>query len=80
MAENFGLRENYKDESHGSGHINDTFMLTCELEDGSNKALYFAPGMNDDIFRNPKELMENVVNVTNVLTEKIIANRRRSGA
>lgn len=29
--------------------------------------------MNDDIFRNPKELMENVVNVTTFLRKKIIA-------
>ena len=57
---------------YGSGHINDTFMLTCELEDGSNKH-YILQRMNDDIFRNPKELMENVVNVTTFLRKKIIA-------
>ena len=64
VAENFRFAGKItKMSPYGSGHINDTFMLTCELEDGSNKH-YILQRMNDDIFRNPKELMENVVNVT----------------
>ena len=73
VAENFRFAGKItKMSPYGSGHINDTFMLTCELEDGSNKH-YILQRMNDDIFRNPKELMENVVNVTTFLRKKIIA-------
>ena len=73
VAENFQFAGKItKMSPYGSGHINDTFMLTCELEDGSNKH-YILQRMNDDIFRNPKELMENVVNVTTFLRKKIIA-------
>ena len=73
VAESFRFAGKITEMSpYGSGHINDTFMLTCELEDGSNKH-YILQRMNDDIFRNPKELMENVVNVTTFLRKKIIA-------
>ena len=55
VAENFRFAGKItKMSPYGSGHINDTFMLTCELEDGSNKH-YILQRMNDDIFRNPKE-------------------------
>lgn len=59
---------------HGSGHINDTFLLTCRLETGESKK-YILQRMNHEIFRNPRELMENVVNVTSFLQDKI----RRAG-
>ena len=73
VAESFRFAGKITEMSpYGSGHINDTFMLTCELEDGSSKR-YILQRMNDDIFRNPKELMENVVNVTTFLRKKIIA-------
>ena len=54
VAENFRYAGKItKMSPYGSGHINDTFMLTCELEDGSNKH-YILQRMNDDIFRNPQ--------------------------
>lgn len=56
----------------GSGHINDTLRLTASLPDGTKKR-YILQKMNDGIFKNPKELMENVVNVTTFLRKKIIA-------
>lgn len=59
-------------EPYGSGHINDTFRLKCQLADGGAKR-YILQKMNDDIFKNPSELMENVMNVTSFLREKIIA-------
>lgn len=59
-------------EPYGSGHINDTFRLKCQLADGKAKR-YILQKMNDDIFKNPSELMENVMNVTSFLREKIIA-------
>lgn len=59
--------------SYGSGHINDTFLVTSELSDGSEKK-YILQRMNREIFTKPEELMENVMNVTSFLRKKIIAN------
>ena len=56
---------------YGSGHINDTFRLTCTLENGGQKR-YILQRMNDDVFKNPVELMENVMNVTSYLRKKIV--------
>ena len=47
---------------YGNGHINDTFLLTCETKEGSRR--YILQRMNHSIFKNPQQLMENVVNVT----------------
>ena len=58
---------------YGSGHINDTVRLTCELENGKTRR-YILQRMNDDIFKNPKGLMENIMNVTSFLRNKIIQN------
>lgn len=57
---------------YGSGHINDTFCITCALPDGGKKR-YILQKMNDDIFKQPDELMENVMNVTSFLRKKIVA-------
>ena len=47
---------------YGSGHINDTFRLEVK-EDGKEK-LYILQRMNKDIFKNQKELMDNILQVT----------------
>lgn len=54
---------------YGNGHINDTFLLTCETKEGSRR--YILQRMNHSIFKNPQQLMENVVNVTQYLREVI---------
>lgn len=59
---------------YGSGHINDTYRLTFG-ENGKQKQ-YILQRINNEIFRNPDELMENIVQVTRFLTEKI---RRQGG-
>lgn len=56
-------------QPYGNGHINDTFLLTCETAKGSRK--YILQRMNHSIFKNPRQLMENVVNVTEYLREVI---------
>ena len=56
---------------YGSGHIYDTVRLTCALENGEQKR-YILQRMNDGIFKNPVELMENVMNVTSFLRKKIV--------
>lgn len=50
---------------YGSGHINDTFRLDYGEND------YILQRINTNVFTRPVELMENVVNVTNFLREKI---------
>lgn len=57
----------------GSGHINDTFLLVFEEADGS-QTKQILQKMNKQIFTNPAELMENIVNVTAYLRERIIEN------
>lgn len=52
---------------HGSGHINHTFLVTT---DGARK--YILQKINTDIFHDTDGLMENIVNVTAYLREKII--------
>jgi len=51
-------------EPYGNGHINDTYVL-----DGKPK--YILQKINTAIFKNPDELMENVLGVTEHLKKKI---------
>lgn len=55
---------------YGSGHINDTYLLTGIQENGEEKR-YILQRMNHEIFKDPHGLMENVVNVTQFLQNKI---------
>ncbi|MGN0406573.1 MAG: phosphotransferase enzyme family protein [Bariatricus sp.] len=58
---------------YGSGHINDTYLLTFEIaEMGTIKVIL--QRMNKNIFTKPVELMENILNVTSYLRKKIIEN------
>lgn len=58
---------------YGSGHINDTFLLTFEIaEMGQIKVIL--QRMNNEVFTNPVELMENILGVTSYLRERIIEN------
>lgn len=54
---------------YGNGHINDTFLLTCD--DGGREQKYILQRMNRSIFRDPVSLMENVANVTAYLRKVI---------
>lgn len=54
------------------GHINTTLLLTFEQEDNQSK--YLVQGINTHVFKNPEELMENIVNVTSYLRDKIAEN------
>lgn len=57
---------------YGNGHINDTFLLTCDTAKGEKK--YILQRMNHSIFKDPVSLMENVANVTAYL-QKVILER-----
>lgn len=54
------------------GHINTTLLLVFN-EDGETKK-YLIQGINTHVFKNPEELMENIVGVTTFLKNKILEN------
>lgn len=51
----------------GSGHINDTYLVTC------TKGKYTLQRINDAVFTRPVEVMENILRVTEHLAAKIRA-------
>lgn len=55
----------------GCGHINDTYLLVYEMEDGSEKKIILQR-MNKNVFPKPVELMENVMGVTSYLKKIIV--------
>lgn len=57
----------------GNGHINNTFLATFEKPDGSTYRMILQQ-MNKKVFKKPVELMENVMNVTSYLQERILQN------
>lgn len=58
-------------EIYGNGHINDTFLIRYELPSGHGKK-YILQRINTDVFRNPEELMDNILHVTSYLRSYII--------
>ncbi len=58
---------------YGSGHINDTFLMTLRKDDGSDGRVILQR-MNKNIFTQPVELMENIMGVTCFLRDRIIEN------
>lgn len=68
ILEQFRLEGEVVDiKPHGSGHINHTFLVTT-----GEGIRYILQRVNTDIFDNTAELMENIVNVTAHLREKIL--------
>lgn len=53
-------------EDYGNGHINDTYIC-------NTKSKQILQRININVFKNPAEVMENIVNVTEHLKKKIIA-------
>ena len=54
-------------ESHGGGHINDTFLVNTE----KGEKYYILQRINTAVFKNAEALMENIILVTDFLREKI---------
>ena len=52
-------------EPYGSGHINSTRLVT--LREGECETKYILQRINNNVFKNPAELMENYVGVTSYL-------------
>ena len=55
---------------YGSGHINDTKLVTTREESGIEHQ-YVLQRINKNVFKNPAQLMENYVSVTSFIREKI---------
>lgn len=55
---------------YGNGHINDTYLLCIQKNDGSIYRVILQR-INKKIFARPEELMENIEKVTGFLQEKI---------
>lgn len=56
-------------EATGSGLINTTYKLT--FSDGNQDFRYILQMINTEVFKNPDELMSNIMNVTSFLRNKI---------
>ena len=57
---------------YGSGHINDTHLLICKKDDGT-ECRYILQRINHIVFPHPDEVMENILNVTRHLAKGIAA-------
>ncbi|MCX6996689.1 MAG: mucin desulfatase, partial [Kiritimatiellaeota bacterium] len=56
---------------HGSGHLNDTYKVSCDL--AGQPVHYLLQRINHAIFKDPVALMENVQRVTTHLRAKLRA-------
>lgn len=59
-------------EPYGNGHINDTYLF--RTEEGETIHSYILQRINHQVFRQPKELMENIRLVTSWLARQIEEN------
>lgn len=60
-----------KCEPYGSGHINDTYLLEYKIPHMGVVPIILQR-MNTNDFKKPVELMENIMNVTSFLREKLL--------
>lgn len=58
---------------YGQGHINDTFCVLCQPQDGDCRR-FILQGLSSAAFPHPEELMENMVGITSFLQKQIVAN------
>lgn len=56
---------------YGNGHINDTFLLCTQPDDGGQEKRYILQRINHHVFKKPGELMENISGVTSFLNRQI---------
>lgn len=68
IAKNFRIEGNVLSaEDYGCGHINTTFLINTDKNNS-----YILQKINTAIFTNPNELMSNINNVTNYLSDVIL--------
>mgnify|MGYP003289374243 CR=1 FL=1 len=74
IIEAFGFEGNLKENSQiTDGHINNTFAVEFEKENGETTK-YLIQEINTYVFKNPDDLMNNIVGVTDYLREVIVKN------
>ncbi len=66
ILKKYGMECNLQE--YGDGHINDTYLIDYE-----NKK-YILQRINHDIFKNPHQVMENILNITKHISDKLSAN------
>ncbi len=72
IVSNFQIKESFiKAEPYGEGHINQTFLVTCD--DNGKEKLYILQKINNNLFKDVDKLMNNIVLVTEFNREKINA-------
>lgn len=73
LVKQFAISDNIISiREYGSGHINSTFLV--ETTDHGTIRKYILQKINTDVFKNPDQLMENIVGVTSYLKQKIQAH------
>lgn len=76
IAEKFNLAGKLINSgAYGSGHINDTYCLTCEL--GNDQIHYILQRINHEVFKNPPAMMENIRRVTSHIRRKLQEQRNK---
>ena len=66
IVNQFDFKGDFKEvKEFGSGHINKTYLVTYDTENGEQK--YVMQKVNDNVFKNIDELMRNVFSVTSYL-------------
>ncbi len=58
---------------YGSGHINGTYKVTCQA-DGIER-FYILQNINDNVFKSPEKVMDNILKVTDFLKKKSTGER-----
>lgn len=66
----FGQKCSYV-KPFGEGHINETYAVYMQEEDGSDVPQYVLQRLNINVFKNPSQVMENIFGVTEFLREVI---------
>ena len=64
-----------RSDPFGSGHINDTYCLTCEKD--RQPIHYILQRINHQVFKNPPAMMENIRRVTDHIRRKLQEQRKK---
>ncbi len=75
VTEQFAIEGAFlKAEPYGTGHINDTYLVLLNTP-FQNYDKYILQRINHNIFKNPPQLMENIVAITSHLQSKLKARK-----
>ena len=79
IADQFAIEGQYVGgEEVKSGHINSTYLVTYELEDGGRRR-YILQRINEKVFKDPLAVMRNVECVTSHINWKVLRRKRDLG-